>query len=86
MALVRSKLWSGAAGEDPATPRLFYDVLIVLSGFEAEQRELEAILSTGFSMATPRITARLRQDGHDVVGEVQRALFPTYKERRKEKA
>src|SRR5205823_6462870 len=56
--------------EDAPAARLLHQRLIIELRHEAEQREREAVLPARLAVAAARIAAELREDRHDLVGEV----------------
>ena len=60
-------------GRKQTPPAAFLDqVLVVFGRLEAQQRELEAVLAAGFAVATAAVAAELGEDGHDLIGKVDR--------------
>ena len=47
-------------------------MFIVFHRFKTEQGKAEAVLTARFSVASARVTARLRKDGDDLIGEIDR--------------
>ena len=58
--------------ENSAPASLAKQILVILLRLEAEQRQLETVLPTGFPVATAAVAAVLGEQWHDRVGEVHR--------------
>ena len=69
---------SGRIGRKETPPAGLADqMLVILVGLEPEQREAEPVLSGRLAMAPTTVAAVLGEDGHDLVGEVQRSRLPS---------
>ena len=60
--------------EDAPASAFLHEELVIVFGKETEQTELEAVLPAGLAVAAAAVAAELRENRHDLVGEVDRDI------------
>ena len=62
----------GCGGKEPSPTPLLNEMFVILRRFESKQRELETVLAVRLTVTAAGIAAQFREDGRDLIGEVDR--------------
>ena len=62
----------GGGGEEPTPTPFLHERLVIERGLEPEQAQPESVLTARLAVAPARVAAELREDRHDLIGEIDR--------------
>ena len=72
--LQQQQAFARRGGKEPPASSLFHQEFVIVLRNKAQQRQLEAVLAAGLAVAAAAVAAELREDGDDLVFEVDRDL------------